>query len=359
MRAAKIRPLSPAAVGAYMAEPRRASCARQTAGIGLDVLQVGGSIVIRIPADLHLRCRQRGGEAAVRRDPARNRADGEDPQPDLRRRARPHRHVGHAAGQPGAVGEARRRGRDLSRRPRRRPRRGSRRGLWRKRAALQSRRRRRPRRRPTAGSKSGSSRTAASAARRRSAAAARRPRPRRSRRARRADDGRSAGRRCARRGPRRRPWDPRRRSAAPSIRASAIAAAHIAHGSSVTHKVQSSSREVPSCVAAARIATISAWAVGSIDPRIALRASATISSPRVTTAPTGTSPAAAASAARSSARRIGGGSGKAHRPAASAAAARRCQLHARCWSTGAAWLLPGCWTSSAGHLDRRVAWCRP
>ena len=63
MRAAKIRPLSPAAVGAYMAELDR-ELRRQTAGIGLDVLQVGSSIVIRIPADLDLRRRQRGGEAA-------------------------------------------------------------------------------------------------------------------------------------------------------------------------------------------------------------------------------------------------------------------------------------------------------
>src|SRR5438270_8942184 len=93
-------------------------------------------------------------------------------------------------------------------------------------------------------------------------------------------------------------------------RAIEIAAAHIAQGSSVTHSVQSSSREVPSLTAAARIAAISACAVGSLDPRMALRVSATISSPLVTTAPTGTSPAAAASAARSSARRIGGGSGK-------------------------------------------------
>jgi outer membrane protein OmpA-like peptidoglycan-associated protein len=49
MRAAKIRPLSPAEVGAYMAD-LDAELRRQTAGIGLDVLQVGGSIVIRIPA---------------------------------------------------------------------------------------------------------------------------------------------------------------------------------------------------------------------------------------------------------------------------------------------------------------------
>lgn len=49
MRAAKIRPLSPVAVPAYMADLDR-ELRQQTAGIGLDVLNLGGSIVIRIPA---------------------------------------------------------------------------------------------------------------------------------------------------------------------------------------------------------------------------------------------------------------------------------------------------------------------
>jgi outer membrane protein OmpA-like peptidoglycan-associated protein len=49
MRAAKIRPLSPNEVGAYMAD-LDAELRRQTAGIGLDVLQVGGAIVVRVPA---------------------------------------------------------------------------------------------------------------------------------------------------------------------------------------------------------------------------------------------------------------------------------------------------------------------
>jgi outer membrane protein OmpA-like peptidoglycan-associated protein len=49
MRAAKIKPLSPYEMGAYMAD-LESELRRQTAGIGLDVLQVGGSIVIRIPA---------------------------------------------------------------------------------------------------------------------------------------------------------------------------------------------------------------------------------------------------------------------------------------------------------------------
>jgi outer membrane protein OmpA-like peptidoglycan-associated protein len=49
MRAAKIRPLGPGEVGAYMAD-LDSELRRQTAGIGLDVLQVGGNIVVRIPA---------------------------------------------------------------------------------------------------------------------------------------------------------------------------------------------------------------------------------------------------------------------------------------------------------------------
>jgi outer membrane protein OmpA-like peptidoglycan-associated protein len=51
LRAAKIRPLSPAAAAAYMAN-LDSELRRQTAGIGLDVLNLGGSIVIRIPAAL-------------------------------------------------------------------------------------------------------------------------------------------------------------------------------------------------------------------------------------------------------------------------------------------------------------------
>src|SRR5947209_320175 len=49
MRAAKIRPLRPYEAATYMAD-LDAELRRQTAGIGLDVLQVGGGIVIRIPA---------------------------------------------------------------------------------------------------------------------------------------------------------------------------------------------------------------------------------------------------------------------------------------------------------------------
>jgi outer membrane protein OmpA-like peptidoglycan-associated protein len=49
MRAAKIRPLTPAEVPAYMAD-LETELRQQTAGIGLDVLSVGGGIVIRIPA---------------------------------------------------------------------------------------------------------------------------------------------------------------------------------------------------------------------------------------------------------------------------------------------------------------------
>jgi outer membrane protein OmpA-like peptidoglycan-associated protein len=49
MHAAKIRPLSPAAAGTYMAELDQ-QLRQQTAGIGLDVLNLGSSIVVRIPA---------------------------------------------------------------------------------------------------------------------------------------------------------------------------------------------------------------------------------------------------------------------------------------------------------------------
>jgi outer membrane protein OmpA-like peptidoglycan-associated protein len=51
MRAAKIRPLSPAAAAQYLATTER-ELKVQTAGIGLDVLRVGDSILIRIPAAL-------------------------------------------------------------------------------------------------------------------------------------------------------------------------------------------------------------------------------------------------------------------------------------------------------------------
>jgi len=51
MRAAKIRPLNAGAAPSYMAG-LDSELRRQTAGIGLDVLQVGSGIVIRIPAAL-------------------------------------------------------------------------------------------------------------------------------------------------------------------------------------------------------------------------------------------------------------------------------------------------------------------
>ncbi len=49
MHAAKIRPLSPTMAAAYMARLDQ-ELRQQTAGIGLDVLNLGGSIVIRVPA---------------------------------------------------------------------------------------------------------------------------------------------------------------------------------------------------------------------------------------------------------------------------------------------------------------------
>src|SRR5437764_3672038 len=49
MRAAKIRPLGPYEAASYMGA-LDSELRRQTAGMGLDILQVGGGIVIRIPA---------------------------------------------------------------------------------------------------------------------------------------------------------------------------------------------------------------------------------------------------------------------------------------------------------------------
>jgi len=51
MRSAKVRPLSPGSAPAYMAG-LDTELRQQTAGIGLDVLQVGSGIVVRIPAEL-------------------------------------------------------------------------------------------------------------------------------------------------------------------------------------------------------------------------------------------------------------------------------------------------------------------
>src|SRR4051812_41853478 len=49
MRAAKIRPIARGSAGAYMAQLDR-ELRQQTAGMGLDVINLGSSIVIRIPA---------------------------------------------------------------------------------------------------------------------------------------------------------------------------------------------------------------------------------------------------------------------------------------------------------------------
>ena len=51
MRAAKIKPLGPAAAAQYLASTEN-ELRSQTAGIGLDVLRVGDTILIRIPAAL-------------------------------------------------------------------------------------------------------------------------------------------------------------------------------------------------------------------------------------------------------------------------------------------------------------------
>ncbi len=76
-----------------------------------------------------------------------------------------------------------------------------------------------------------------------------------------------------------------------STRASTIAPAHIAHGSSVTTSVHPSSRHDPVRRAASRNASISACAVGSPSRSLALPAAASHDRRHAaTTAPTGTSP---------------------------------------------------------------------
>src|SRR5581483_8219408 len=62
------------------------------------------------------------------------------------------------------------------------------------------------------------------------------------------------------------------------------------------------SRSEPSAAAAARIASISQWAVGSRSASVRLPARAITAPSRTTTQPTGTSPASAAARASSSAR---------------------------------------------------------
>jgi outer membrane protein OmpA-like peptidoglycan-associated protein len=51
MRAAKIRPLTPTAASDYVARAER-DLRRQTVGIGVDVIRVGNTLLIRIPATL-------------------------------------------------------------------------------------------------------------------------------------------------------------------------------------------------------------------------------------------------------------------------------------------------------------------
>ena len=84
-----------------------------------------------------------------------------------------------------------------------------------------------------------------------------------------------------------------------------MAPAHIVHGSRVTTMVWPSSRQPPTARAAARMATISACAVGSASASRLLcpRAITAPAASRIT-APTGTSPALAAAAASASATRM-------------------------------------------------------
>ena len=98
----------------------------------------------------------------------------------------------------------------------------------------------------------------------------------------------------------------------------------MAQGSSVTHRSQPSRRQSPSAAAAARIATISAWAVGIVAVAHPVARRPTPRRPR-TTAPTGTSPAAAAARGLVEARRIGSGRGSSSPPVSLLrAASRRC-----------------------------------
>ena len=152
------------------------------------------------PGGVHLRCQQRGGRTAFRRDPAGDRADGENPQADLRRRARPHRH--HRQPQ---LNQSCRTSAPPPWRPislaTASPRRGSRRGAMAKPRRSTCPTTPKPSRPATAGSRSAWCPTAASGGLGEEGAKhIARLRPRRSRQARRAGDGRSAGRRCARRG---------------------------------------------------------------------------------------------------------------------------------------------------------------
>ena len=291
MRAAKIRPLPPAMPLRPTWRELDRELRQQTAGIGLDVLNLGGSIVIRIPATFTFDT----GSSSVkpqtdatlleiaRTVKTRNQTFVDvlahtdttgTPQGNL---ALSEKRAAAVATYLAAHGVAK--ATDCLARTRR------------DRCRCTIRTTTETQRQRTGGSRSGSSRTSANAAPRRSgcSSSADSPSP---------IPPSTSGRWwhvgwAKIRAPCTTP--PPLGSSAPNrsalSRATDAAAAHMAHGSSVTHKVHSSRREVASAAAAARIASISACAVGSRESRIALRASATISSPRVTTAPTGTSPA--------------------------------------------------------------------
>src|SRR5215472_3842749 len=91
------------------------------------------------------------------------------------------------------------------------------------------------------------------------------------------------------------------------MRANDIAAAHMAQGSNVTYRSQSVSLSLPSAAVAARMATSSAWAVGSRSATVRLPARAITVSPRTIAQPTGTSPRASAARASSRAMAINEG----------------------------------------------------
>ena len=196
MRAAKIRPLSPAAAGLHGATST-SELRRQTAGIGLDVLNLGSSIVVRIPATFTFD----PGSAAVKPQTDATLLEiartVKTAQPDFVDVLAHTDTSGTPQGQPGAVGEARGRGRDLSRRSWRRQ--GANRIARARRdaAALQSGRHRDPEGGQSPDRDPAGALHRLAPLREEACAAVRRLRPLRSRRARRAGDGRSAARRCA------------------------------------------------------------------------------------------------------------------------------------------------------------------
>ena len=77
MRAAKIRPLTPAAASDYVARAER-DLRSQTVGIGVDVIRVGNGLLDSDPSDPDLRQRQLHHQAAIRRHAERSGAHAQN-----------------------------------------------------------------------------------------------------------------------------------------------------------------------------------------------------------------------------------------------------------------------------------------